>query len=179
MTSQVPSEEAERAQLVADAMLTQNSLALEAQLEERPLAKKQEELQGMDISAEGTSGEGQHSLPSGTPQIPSTVAIPAQDNNQNSSKTDRVASKALLMNDDAELERIGEVRPLFHQNFTFSLTRSPLQLLEEVHKRFFSAYDNRLVEKPKRRPSINRLRDLPAVSHDVTVGLRCRQRNST
>jgi RNA polymerase II subunit A C-terminal domain phosphatase len=102
---QTPSEEIERAKLAADVMLTQNSLALEAQLEERPLAKKQEELQG--TSAQGSSNEEQRSTSSEKTQVPSGDANPKEKTQP--SKTDKVARKALLKNDDSELERIYKV----------------------------------------------------------------------
>jgi RNA polymerase II subunit A-like phosphatase len=42
-------EEADAAEIQATALLTQNNAVLDAQLEERPLAKKQEELQVHEI----------------------------------------------------------------------------------------------------------------------------------
>ncbi|PPQ79874.1 hypothetical protein CVT25_002930 [Psilocybe cyanescens] len=98
------------------AMFTQNNAALDAQLEERPLAKKEKELQEHEIQeqqgaeqapAEETSASAEN-LPTPTP----------------SPKPEKTHKKALLKNDDYELDRIGK-------------------LLNEVHTRFFSAYDAR------------------------------------
>jgi RNA polymerase II subunit A-like phosphatase len=99
-----PSPEAlERAELVAKAMLTQNSLALEAQLEERPLAKKQEELVA---SAEASFGEAQQT---GAENKPAVDTKETEDGASTSSKSEKVARKALLKNDDLELERVSKV----------------------------------------------------------------------
>jgi hypothetical protein len=47
------------------------------------------------------------------------------------------------------------------------------QLLEEVHKRFFSAYDSRSPIKPRRRSiSLIKAREQPGVPYDVKVSLR-------
>jgi RNA polymerase II subunit A-like phosphatase len=89
-------EERDRAEIESKAMLTQNSLALEAQVEERPLAKKQEELQGIPIRSKNcsyndTSTDTEHIVaPTGNvdPEHP---------------------RKALLKNDDVELRRVGTV----------------------------------------------------------------------
>lgn len=84
-------------------MLTQNSLALEAQLEERPLAKKQEELQ--EVSAQEAK-TGDTPTPSANEQDP-----PSSSENDDTPKPEKAVRKALLKNDDHELERIGIVRP--------------------------------------------------------------------
>ena len=77
-------------------MITRNSLALEAQVEERPLAKLQEELQ------EAVNGE----LASETPASHS-----ASSERENTSKPPETPGekhhrKALLKNDDTELQRV-------------------------------------------------------------------------
>ncbi|KAH8119974.1 hypothetical protein DFH11DRAFT_1500359 [Phellopilus nigrolimitatus] len=110
-------------------MITQNTLALEAQVEERPLAKMQEQLESddeADNSGNNTSPEPKND------GLQNEVAIVQGDLAK--AKHHR---KALLKNDDAELVRVG-------------------QLLDEVHRRFFAAYDNRLPENNtgKRRKSV-------------------------
>ena len=77
-------------------LITQNTLALEAQVEERPLAKKQELLEEKeDESTCNSTGEAE---PNGAPSEPSDPGR---------AKHHR---KALLKNDDKELTRIGLVR---------------------------------------------------------------------
>ena len=87
-TSSTTSEE-EITEQENKAMLTRNNAALDAQLEERPLAKKQEELQEHDDA-----------------QQTSTSACVKEP----SPKPGKLPKKALLKNDDHELERIGKVR---------------------------------------------------------------------
>lgn len=87
----------EKQSVVKTEMITQNTLALEAQLEERPLAKKQELLEEdkeeeetpLDASVESNSN-----------------GVPSDAPDQGKSKHHR---KALLKNDDTELTRIGQV----------------------------------------------------------------------
>jgi len=81
-------------------LLSTNNAALDEQLEKRPLAKKQEELEGTinhDITQE-TSSEKQ----------PSTTEKPAE--NQNTISIEK-PKQALLKNDDRELSRIEKVCP--------------------------------------------------------------------
>jgi RNA polymerase II subunit A-like phosphatase len=100
-TIPVPSDDgAERAQLAANAMLKQNNLALEAQLEERPLAKKQEALQEGDAAAHDHI---QHNAEN-------TPAAGVQANQEDSSTHKHEKRKALLKNDDYELQRVAKVR---------------------------------------------------------------------
>ena len=96
LPSQTSPEQTERAESVKDAMLTQNSLALEAQLEERPLAKKQEEL----LSTEDKDNK---------PPDPSPPPDVATESSSETLKPEKVPRKALLKNDDAELQRITKV----------------------------------------------------------------------
>jgi RNA polymerase II subunit A-like phosphatase len=88
-------EEAESAEIQATALLTQNNAVLDAQLEERPLAKKQEELQVHEIE------EQQQKTSS------SVAEVPVQER---STTPQKLPKKALLKNDDHELIRIGNVR---------------------------------------------------------------------
>ncbi|KAI9570383.1 hypothetical protein HD554DRAFT_2321490 [Boletus coccyginus] len=90
----VQPEEPQRAEIVSKALLTQNSLVLEAQVEERPLAKKQEELQ----DAEHT--------------IASTSNVKAEH-----------PRKALLKNDDVELRRVGTLLEDVHRQFFHAYDR--------------------------------------------------------
>ncbi|KAJ7634451.1 hypothetical protein FB45DRAFT_829675 [Roridomyces roridus] len=123
-------------ELTETAMLTQNSIELEAQVEERPLAKKQEELQ---VAAEETPS---------TASKPASEPTPA-DSTPTTEKPPRKA--ALLKNDDNELQRLGK-------------------LLDEVHRRFFTAYEARQVEPPPIPPSSRRRNSIkPKPVYDVTL----------
>jgi CO dehydrogenase nickel-insertion accessory protein CooC1 len=73
-------------------MLTRNNAALDAQLEERPLAKKQEELQDHDDAQQASTS--------------ASVKKP-------SPKPGNLPKKALLKNDDHELERLGKVGGIY------------------------------------------------------------------
>ncbi|KAI5124127.1 hypothetical protein M0805_000940 [Coniferiporia weirii] len=119
----------EQHSVVKTDMITQNTLALEAQVEERPLAKKQEQLES-DDEAENVD-DGASSVPGS--DWSQNGAAPVQNDHFKG----KHLRKALLKNDDDELVRIG-------------------QLLDEVHKRFFAAYDNRLPESnaSRRRRSV-------------------------
>lgn len=95
--------ETERAELATKAMLTQNSLALEAQLEERPLAKKQEALQVASSGLETATPPAQQKAE----QKLAEIKLPEAEE---ATHPKHVAQKPLLKNDDFELERIGKVR---------------------------------------------------------------------
>ncbi|KAJ7508560.1 hypothetical protein B0H11DRAFT_33549 [Mycena galericulata] len=119
---------AAQAELTQKALLTQNTIALEAQVEERPLAKKQEELEG-ELEETPTSNEAKAT----------------------SHAHHRKA--ALLKNDDNELQRLGK-------------------LLDEVHRRFFTAYEARRAEdNNQQKPSSSRRRNSikPKPAYDVTT----------
>ena len=88
-----PAEE-EAAELQTTVMLVRNNAALDAQLEDRPLAKKEKELQEHEIQ------EHQQTEP---PESAPDVKEP-------SPKPEKIHKKALLKNDDYELVRIGKVR---------------------------------------------------------------------
>ncbi|KAL0951753.1 hypothetical protein HGRIS_008425 [Hohenbuehelia grisea] len=136
-------EETEKAELQTDALLTQNSLALEAQLEERPLAKKQEELVA---SEEDTQ----------TPIVPSSSSSEPAKPAEVVPKPERHARKALLKNDDDELERVSK-------------------LLKEVHTRFFDAYDMSIETQKEGRETFKRAYDvtriIPRLRSDVLKGV--------
>ncbi|PFH49674.1 hypothetical protein AMATHDRAFT_147139 [Amanita thiersii Skay4041] len=133
------STETDPAQAATNAILKRNNMALEIQLEERPLAKKQDELLR---AAEGL-GLASSSQVSNTPTPGETNT--STDIQQPSEEEDRKQGrerKALLKNEDHELQRIAK-------------------LLDEVHRRFFVAYDARIKDSNhhhKRRP----------IAHDVT-----------
>jgi RNA polymerase II subunit A-like phosphatase len=96
-------DEAVAAEILQKEMIARNSLALEAQVEERPLAKLQEELQeaangqlASESPASSISGQGENtSKPSETP---------GEKHHHR---------KALLKNDDVELQRIKRVGRVF------------------------------------------------------------------
>lgn len=94
----VQEEERERDAQEAKEMVAANSLILEAQLEERPLAKKQEEL--LDVVEE--SGK--------TDELSTKDEKDDELNGKPDEKpAERVAKKALLKNDDVELQRVNKV----------------------------------------------------------------------
>lgn len=86
-------------------MLTQNNAALDAQLEERPLAKKEKELQEHAVE------EQKQPEPTAS-ATPSEVSTPAAK--EPSPKPEKPHKKALLKNDDYELVRIGKVGHLYY-----------------------------------------------------------------
>lgn len=142
-------EEVERAQLAANAMLKQNNLALEAQLEERPLAKKQEALQEGNAVAHEHSQHNAENKP----------VAGAQTKLKESSPHKHEKRKALLKNDDHELERVAK-------------------LLDEVHRRFFSAYDARPSAGTRRKSTVKRevapydvTRIIPRIRTEVLEGV--------
>lgn len=95
-SSAVAADEAAAKETLQKEMIARNSLALEAQVEERPLAKLQEELQ------EAANGQ----LASETP-----AGHSASGESENASKTSEATGekhhrKALLKNNDTELQRV-------------------------------------------------------------------------
>ena len=85
-------------------MLSQNTLALEAQVEERPLAKKQEELQ--ETAKEEAAEKAEHDAS----ESPSAENGGASTPLEQHEKREKPVQKALLKNDDSELDRIQQVR---------------------------------------------------------------------
>ncbi|KAI0073946.1 hypothetical protein K474DRAFT_1666016 [Panus rudis PR-1116 ss-1] len=127
-------------------ILTRNHMALDAQVEERPLAKKQEELQEAsqvdstitDKAEASSSAEGEKSTSNGNGEA-STSARPKE----------KVVRKALLRNDDIELVRVRN-------------------LLDEVHRRFYNAFDAKDLDQEQNKSSQKRKRKDPSqVPYDV------------
>ncbi|OCH95692.1 hypothetical protein OBBRIDRAFT_787897 [Obba rivulosa] len=130
----------EEAEIRKNEILTQNTLALEAQVEERPLARKQEQLQ------EATEGE---------KPVPSGDAASGPTTEPQESKKEKPVRKALLKNDDRELVRVQ-------------------QILDEVHQRFYEAYDTRPPESkgPRRKNSKRQELQRPYDVRTIIPGLR-------
>jgi len=88
-------------------MLTRNSIALEAQLEERPLAKKQEELEEQEQKEEAQDqSDGGPGEPDG--KGPESAEVKTDTTTQ--PPPHKHTAKALLRNDDYELLRVKAVR---------------------------------------------------------------------
>jgi RNA polymerase II subunit A-like phosphatase len=137
-------------------MIARNSLALEAQVEERPLAKLQEELQ------EAADGQlASESLGSNTSgQSEKNTSKPSEAPGEHHHR------KALLKNDDIELQRIKRVsRFLFRQVSILTA----FQLLDDVHQQFFEAYDNRPPDKGGKAKALNKARPSSSILYDVRV----------
>jgi RNA polymerase II subunit A-like phosphatase len=98
-------DEAVTTEILQKEMMARNSLALEAQVEERPLAKLQEELQ------EAANGE----LASESPTS-STTGQSENTSKPSENSGEKHHRKALLKNDDVELQRIKRVSCVFLQN---------------------------------------------------------------
>jgi RNA polymerase II subunit A C-terminal domain phosphatase len=94
-----PADEEVDTEILQKEMIARNSLALEAQVEERPLAKLQEELQeAADGQLESESPAS--SSPSQSENTSKPSETPAEKHHHR---------KALLKNDDVELRRIKQV----------------------------------------------------------------------
>ncbi|KAI0673709.1 hypothetical protein C8Q78DRAFT_1076690 [Trametes maxima] len=116
-------QEPSLAEIEKNEILSRNTQALEAQVEERPLAKKQEELQE-------TVAAGPVTAPS-TESIPTTNGTAAVSGAEPQPKKERPVRKALLRDDDVELFRVQGI-------------------LELVHERFYAAWDKHKSEdEPK------------------------------
>ncbi|KAI0756315.1 hypothetical protein C8Q80DRAFT_1127923 [Daedaleopsis nitida] len=134
-----PSPEDNLAELEKDEMLEQNTLALEAQYEERPLAKEQEKLQK---TAEEAAEHGEEKTEPGSSQsIQNGDAAPTPEQ-----KKEKPIRKALLKNDDAELIRVKKI-------------------LDFVHERFYTTYEARNERDSK--ASKKKLGKRPEVEYDV------------
>ncbi|KAI0800691.1 hypothetical protein C8Q74DRAFT_1238166 [Fomes fomentarius] len=138
-----PAVEDEFAELAKDEMLTRNTLALEAQFEERPLAKEQEKLE--KTAEEVVENSEQQS----------SEAEPAQngDASSDAEKKEKPVRKALLKNDDIELERVRKI-------------------LELVHEQFYAAYAAQDEDKTskKKPPEYDVQTIIPRMRQDVLAG---------
>lgn len=105
------------AELAKEEILEANTLALEAQVEERPLAKKQEELMEAE-PAEGSANGGEAAA--ATEQKAENGSASAEPK----PKREKVVRRALLKDKDRELLRVRKVRRL-----EFSQLRAALNML--------------------------------------------------
>lgn len=102
--TETPEIEAGQAEAEANAMLRQNTMALELQLEERPLARRQTELlRTSEEPAPADSNPQQAETGQKDIKVPDTL----EEQRHEEQKHER---KALLKNDDHELERVSRVR---------------------------------------------------------------------
>ncbi len=102
-----PVEEDTLTDVQKNEILTRNTEALEAQVEERPLAKKQEELQETETAEEDAAAAAaavQPSTEAGTATNGGDVPPAAEHKPK-----EKHVRKALLKNDDAELTRVKQV----------------------------------------------------------------------
>lgn len=100
-------------ELMQKNMIDQNSLALEAQVEERPLAKKQEELEASPSEQ--------------TPAAPGAPVNPPsgpETRGGGTKKRNKAPPKALLRNDDFELHRVRNVSHSQHAAIDIELISS-------------------------------------------------------
>ena len=110
-SSPAPEPEDELAEIEKDDLLSRNVLALEEQFEERPLAKKQEELQETETAGDTTPDAGE-AVAGAEPEANGTSS-PAPEQ-----KKEKPVRKALLKNDDTELIRVKQVRQITPANLT-------------------------------------------------------------
>lgn len=102
VSSTTPSAASADASAAGDSLVLQNNAALDAQLEERPLAKAEKELQEHEKDEAEQSPTEADASPSPTPE--------SDKENKDHHKDDHHHHrKALLKNDDAELQRVGKV----------------------------------------------------------------------
>ncbi|KIL71651.1 hypothetical protein M378DRAFT_1020729 [Amanita muscaria Koide BX008] len=140
-------EGAEEAEAATNAMLRENTMVLELQLEQRPLAKKQTELLR---AAEHTTSTDQSQQQDQSEQKDVKAVhegVPDQEHGHE--------RKALLKNDDRELDRISK-------------------LLDEVHIRFYTAYDARRKaddHSRRRKPASDVTRIIPHIRSEVLGGV--------
>ncbi|KAF5392414.1 hypothetical protein D9757_002308 [Collybiopsis confluens] len=139
-------EEVEQSEAEKSAMLSKNSETLNVQVNERPLAKKQEELKQSANAKDPSQSE-----VTPAPQVSSkeekepdekTPGIKPISTDAQVNKTPR---KALLKDDDTELFRVNEI-------------------LSEIHRRFYQAYDEHLKKSKLPHQTQKRKKQF----HDVT-----------
>ncbi|EKM61406.1 uncharacterized protein PHACADRAFT_204575 [Phanerochaete carnosa HHB-10118-sp] len=161
----VPSDvtEEELAEIEKTEILARNADALDAQLEERPLAKMQEELQeAEDEDADGVDAE---ALESSSPTVNGDSPKPTNGAEADRSPTPHREKhhhrKALLKNTDTELVRVQRI-------------------LEEVHRQYYAAYDERPKEEKekhiKRKPSKHHVE--PPSPYDVRLIIPLMRQNA-
>ncbi|KAI0049263.1 hypothetical protein FA95DRAFT_1489590 [Auriscalpium vulgare] len=140
--------EVDEAEIVKKDMLTRNSLALEAQVEERPLAKLQEELQEVSDKEE----DAEKAVDSTSAEEPS--ATPPDSKPPESPKHHR---KPLLKNDDVELERVKKILDAVHQRYYDNYDRSkrPTNSRTIVPRYNATKYDTRELIINMRRESLS------------------------
>lgn len=100
-------------------LVAQNSAALESQIEARPLAKLQEEIDGAEGGEEGNEKEGDEAAKEAGKEPQSNAESgetqPADDErNRTDSPRPRRTHKALLNNDDTELQRVQKASSHFY-----------------------------------------------------------------
>jgi RNA polymerase II subunit A-like phosphatase len=156
-SSTVDEEAAE--EILQKEMMARNSLALEAQVEERPLAKLQEELQEVANGQHESEGLAAESAESASGKSVSTSTTPE-------SSGERHHRKALLKNDDIELRRVKRVSRVFS---SMRIYLKCFQLLDAVHQQFYEAYNERLPEKGKTKFS-SKSKPSASVLYDTRVG---------
>ena len=103
-------------------MIARNSLVLEAQVEERPLAKLQEELQEAADGELASETPASHSAPGESEDTSKPPEAPGEKHHR----------KALLRNDDTELQRVQRVSCGFPCDMQFS----------EIPSSFWTLYIN-------------------------------------
>ena len=126
-------------------LASRNVAALEAQLEERPLAKKEKELQEHE----------EEEARKKTPTPPTTTSSEPEHLHHR---------KALLRNDDTELIRVGKVCTLACP-LQIARVLTSRQILDEVHSRFFAMHESSKTGNNKHRTSFS------APKADVTVSV--------
>jgi len=146
--------------------IEQNTQALEAQLEERPLAKKQEELEHPSSETTPTTtpptetpSSSSSSSTSSSTQGPSTSSpsTPPSAETEDKTSTTHQAKKALLNNNDSELVRIGKI-------------------LDSIHSQFFATYDSSSPSLPSSSFSLRKrpfdvTRIIPSLRSSVFEGV--------
>lgn len=148
-------------------MLSKNSETLNAQVNERPLAKMQEELK-QSATEENLSEVDPPTTSEDSKQEDETEEKEEEEGSEaeipkKPVKIQKTPRKALLKNDDTELTRIDQVRS---KRFPIQLSSDHmLQLLNEIHKKFFAAYDERSAQPPRRKSVSSKDRPM----YDVTV----------
>lgn len=110
--------QAELDDLAKTEMIARNADALEAQLEERPLAKQQEKLQEAEDASDSEEPEKTPSANGGS-ENGEVSQSPSQDTSHSTTpKPEKHVRKALLKNDDRELVRVQNVSAMLPQGLT-------------------------------------------------------------